>query len=66
MRRGEGPIASRMATLPGASSTAQRRSARVSAALHGCTTVMPGNAASSDTSRTDWCDLPGPAGMSPA
>ena len=35
IRRGDGPIASRMATFPGASSTAQRRRARVSSALAG-------------------------------
>jgi hypothetical protein len=55
-----------MATLSAASSTAQRTSSRVSAALHGCTIATFGNAPSSDTSRTLWCDLPGPAGMSPA
>ena len=66
MRRGEGPIASRIPTLPVASSTAQRTSARVSSALAGCTIVVPGRAPSSETSRMLWCDLPGPAGIRPA
>ena len=66
MRRGDGPIASRIATFPSASSTAQRRSARVSSELPGCTIVVSGSAARSEMSRMDWCDFPGPAGISPA
>ena len=66
MWRGDGPIASRMATLPSASSTAQATIAFVSSAFAGWTMVMLGSAASSETSRRLWCDMPGPAGMSPA
>ena len=65
MRRGDGPIASRIATFPSASSTAQRTTARVSSAFAGCTIVMFGSAPSSEMSRTLWCDLPGPAGIRP-
>ena len=64
--RGDGPIASLIATFPSASSTAQRRSARVSSELAGWTIVISGSAPSSEMSRTDWCDFPGPAGTSPA
>ncbi len=66
IRRGEGPMASRIATFSAASSTAQRRSARVSSALAGCTIATFGSAPSSEMSRRDWCDFPGPAGMRPA
>ncbi len=40
MRRGDGPMASRIATFPSASSTAQRTTARVSSAFAGCTIVI--------------------------
>ena len=45
-RRGDGPIASLMATLSSASSTAHRTTALVSSALDGWTTIMFGNAES--------------------
>ena len=66
MRRGEGPMASLIATLSSASSTAQRRSLAVSSAFAGWTIVSPGSAPRREMSRTDWWDLPGPAGISPA
>src|SRR6188472_1185610 len=66
IRRGEGPIASRTATVSAASIAAQRTSVRVSSGEPGWTIATFGSAASREMSRTLWCDLPGPAGMSPA
>ena len=52
IRLGDGPIASRIATLSSAA-TAQRSRSRVSSGLPGCTIVSSGSAASSEMSRTD-------------